>query len=387
MRAEKSGLSSARFMSDLLAGLRRLPDLDAAWAERLPGRRLRALVRGAEAMRERLASGPRALAVRTLPLTTLLYPTNFAFNGAARSPAPFVLLTHRALLVQFLQDGEPKTLLFNPTDVSAAQRTPYFARLVEQFGETLSLHVLTERFAPLEAQLGALGLTPTDVDYVAFDHFHTQDLRTLLGTTDRGYLSRFPNATLLAPKTEWDSWDELHPLQRAWFVADGRKNVNEGRVALTTSDLELGDGVWLIRTPGHTVGNQTLFVNTESGVWGCSENGTSADCYSPFDSGLAGLAAAARQRDLDVILNANTPEGGGDQLASMLIERILVDRVKRAPSFVQMLPSSEVTPSLVAPGIRPTMIHRSIESGLVAIGAKRPRSTSAAFSQATVSAS
>ena len=30
----------------------------------------------------------------------------------------------------------------------------------------------------------------------------------------------------------------------------------------------------LIRTPGHTSGNQTLFIHTEQGVWGISENGT-----------------------------------------------------------------------------------------------------------------
>src|SRR5438128_1196228 len=82
--------------------------------------------------------------------------------------------------------------------------------------------------------------------------------------------ARFPNAKLLAPKTEWDDWDDLHPLQRAWFIRDGKAGVRTANVILTDGDLVLGDGVMLLRTPGHTVGNQTLFLNTDTGIWGIS---------------------------------------------------------------------------------------------------------------------
>lgn len=343
-----------------------LPDLDEAWSTGSAGPRLRAVREAAERLRDRMASAPRVVAVRTLPLTTLLYPTKYAFWGAAWSPAPFVVMTHRCLLVQFLQRGELRHLLFNPTDVIAARQTPYFKHMVDTFGERLSYDVLTRRFDPLEAQLRALGLSPGHIDYLAFDHFHTQDLRPLLGTADGRLAPRFPRARLLAPAREWDAWDDLHPAQRAWFQADGKRGVRLDRVVVTERDLELGDGVWILRTPGHTAGNQTLFVQTDSGVWGSSENGTSADSYSPFDSRIAGLGAACRQQQVDLVVNANTPEWLGDQYTSMVLERTLVDRVKRAPAFVQMFPSSEVTPSLLAPGIRPTMIHGSLSSGAVA---------------------
>ena len=52
------------------------------------------------------------------------------------------------------------------------------------------------------------------------------------------------------------------------------------------------------------------------------------------------------------MLNANTPERGADQYTSMVLERTVVDRVKRAPAFVQMFPSSEVTPSALSPGLQ-----------------------------------
>ena len=51
------------------------------------------------------------------------------------------------------------------------------------------------------------------------------------------------------------------------------------------------------------------------------------------------------------------------QYTSMILERALVDRVRRAPAFAQMFPSSEVTPSVLAPGLAPTLLHRAVVSG------------------------
>ena len=358
------------------AGTSQIHDLDAAWRVQGHGPRLRAVRVAAEQLRARIADGPRAVAVRTLPLSTAPYPTKFAFNGAALSPAPFVTFTHRCVLVQFMQSGSLKTLLFNPTDIDGARMTPFFADLASHFPKQLE-PLLATRFDSIEAQLAALGLAPSDIDYVAFDHFHTQDLRTLLGTDDGLVATRFPNATLLAAKSEWDDWDDLHPMQRGWFVRDGKLGVKTNRVSLIDGDLELGDGVLLVRTPGHTSGNQTLFVHTHQGIWGISENGTCADNWSPLDSKIAGLASYCRRYDVDVVVNSNTPELGAQQYTSMVLERTMVDRVARAPAFVQMFPSSEVTPSFLAPGLSPTLLHRAVTSGDVALSARAPRSEAA----------
>lgn len=351
--------------------LTRLRELDAARQVRGHGPRLRAVRKAGEALRERIAYGSRVVAVRTLPVTTLAYPTKYAFWSAPYSPAPYVVLTHRMLVVQMLQRGSLKTLLFNPTDDIASRATPFFARMIRQVGDYVAFNLLAKRFEPLETQLAALGLTPEAIDYVAFDHFHTQDLRALLGTTDGKRTPRFPNAKLLAPRTEWEDWDDLHPMQRAWYVPDGKSGVRTDKVVLTDGDLELGDGVMLLSTPGHTSGNQTLFINTSDGVWGCSENGTCADNWSPLESRIPGLATTCRRQDLDVILNANTPEYGADQYTSMVLERTIVDRVNRAPGFCQMFPSSEVTPSPLSPGLKPTIIHGSLSYGEVARVATR----------------
>lgn len=358
--------------SQLLDGTTRIQELDEAWALPRSGPRHRAVRRGGEKLRERFASGPRCVTVRTLPLTSAPYPTKYAFRGAASSPLPIVSFTHRCLLVQFFQRGVLKNLLFNPTDIEAARETPYFAALQRQFGRFKFLErVVQKRYAPLEQQLEALGLGVGDIDYIAFDHFHTQDLRGQLGTADGARKPRFPRATLLAPKVEWDDWDDLHPMQRTWFIAEGRKGVRTDRVALTAGDLQLGDGVMLLRTPGHTSGNQTLFVHTDTGVWGTSENGTCADCWSPLDSKIPGIARSARLENLDVLINDNTPEGGADQHTSMVLERTLVDRVKDRPAFCQMFPSTEITPSPLTPGLAPTYLHRGITHGTVVAPAAR----------------
>ncbi len=348
-----------------------LLELDLAWQQPLHGGRLRAVRAAGQRLRERFVAGPRVVSVRTVPLATVPYPTRYAFGGFAFSPAPFVTMTHRCTVVQTMQQGALKTLLFNPTDVDAAAATPFFARLAEQFGERMT-KLLSKRFEPLEAQLARIGVTPDAVDYVAFDHFHTQDLRSLLGTSDGARPARFPNATLLAPKVAWDDWDDLHPYQRAWFVRDGKRGVREEKIALTTGDYLLGDGLMLVRTPGHTAGNQTLFMNTEQGVWGVSENGTCADNWSPLESKIPGLAFTCRKQDLEIVVNSNTPEGGAEQYTSMELERTLVDRVARAPAFVQMFPSSETTPAATAPGLTPTLLHRGLTFGEVSRSARAP---------------
>lgn len=350
--------------------IRKLHDLDEARQHTVSGVRFKAYRRSGERLGDDLRAGDRVLAVRTLPLQTLLYPTKHAFNSACKVPVPYVVMTHRCLLVQVDTTSGIKNILFNPSDTLAAQQTPFFKRLIETYGETVSQKLLTKNFGSIESHLASYGLTCADIDVIAFDHFHTQDLRPLLGTTeldDHGQTmrARFPNAYLLAPKVEWDDWDNLHPMQQAWFIRDGKRGVPGGRVILTDNDLHLGHGCLLLKTPGHTSGNQTLFAYAEEGVFGCSENGCAPDNWAPYESRIPGLQAYARNYEVDVVLNANTPEMGAEQYNSMILERSIVDRVPSQPAFVQMFPSSEVTPSALAPGVFPSVVFKDRSSGVL----------------------
>ncbi len=352
--------------------VRKVHALDEARAIRSAGPRLRALRRAGERLGDALREGPRTISVRTIPVSDLVYPTKFAYQHAARVPWPFVTMRHRCLLVQVEAEGAAKNVLFNPTDRESSRATPFFREIIDKLGWAEDW--FGQSFGTVEDGLRALGLAPEDIDVIAFDHFHTQDLRPTLGTTT-GVAARFPNAKLLAPRAEWEDWDDLHPMQRAWFIEDGKRDVDRSRVVLTDHDLAIGEGCLLVRTPGHTSGNQTLFVHAFDGVFGCSENGTSADNWSPRESAIPGLAAHARRYDVEVVLNSNTPELGAEQYSSMILERSIVDRVPDRPGFVQMFPSSEVTPSPVAPGLRPSLWFGDRTSGTL----RRDRAARAAL--------
>ena len=95
-------------------------------------------------------------------------------------------------------------------------------------------------------------------------------------------------------------------------------------------------------------------------------------------STIAGLSAHAKIYDVEVVLNANTPELGAEQYTSMVLERSLVDRVPDRPTLVQMFPSSEVTPSPIAPGLRPAMIFGERTSGTLRHRGAKATATTAA---------
>jgi hypothetical protein len=353
-----------------------ITELDEAWRAPSAGERLSAVRRAAPALRDRILASGRVVAVRTFDLSPLPYPTRFGFDGAARSPIPYLVMTNRATLVQFETDGgELKTLLFNPTDAVRSAETPYFKNLRQKMGSFVADRFMAAFTRPRpHEQLPSVGLSPEDVDYLAFDHLHTQDVRETLGTTaDAGALrAYFPRARMLVWRPELDIFRALHPLQQPWYIPEGVRGVPEDRWIVCDTDVLLGRGVALVRTPGHTVGNWSLVINTDRGVWAVSENGISCDSYAPEASRIPGVRAHAKRSGAEVVLNANTLEGRNEQYTSMVLEKLLVDRCPDAPEFFQHFSSSELTPSAVTPGLSPTYRHGAIHSGEVRRG-RAPR--------------
>ncbi|HZF55595.1 MAG TPA: hypothetical protein VE093_43575 [Polyangiaceae bacterium] len=336
-----------------------IPDVAAAWAAQGHTARISAMRRAAQALKERFASEPPVVSVRTFERYTIAYPVRFGFWGTAMVPIPFAIIRNRSVLVQFRQRGDLRTLIFNPSDETAVPRVPFVVRQREQkgvFGRMMfALH------GPLEPKLEEAGIAPEAVDYVACDHFHFQDLSRLVNAAG-GEAARFPRAKLLAQRREWDQWDDLHPIHQAFAVPDAKRDVDRSCVALLDADLRLGDGVMLVRTPGHTAGNQTLFFKTDTGVWGISENGICADNWSPRASRIPGVARRTEQHGLEVLPNMNTPESTADQYLSMVLERGVADRARGSDGFVQMFASFEVTPSWLTPGLH-AHAHREVTFG------------------------
>jgi glyoxylase-like metal-dependent hydrolase (beta-lactamase superfamily II) len=352
----------------------RLHELDDVWRAPSAGERLARARTLAPRFRERLLGSGRVAGVRTFDVAMLPYPTAFAFAGAALSPVPYVAMMNRVNVVQF-EDGERRlrTLLFNPTDAPRSAATPFFAELRARMGGALGERFAASlmRPAPVE-RLAALGLRPEDVDYIAFDHMHTQDVRGLLGTTPsreaEGLAAVFPRARLLIWQPELDIFRAVHPLQRPWYIPEAVRHVPPDRLVPCDGDVLLGKGVALVRTPGHTVGNWSLALSTDNGVWTVSENGVAADAYAPEASSIPGLRKYARREGVEVVLNANTLEGRNEQYTSMVLEKSIADRCRDNPDFCQHLPSSELTATPFTPGLGPTYRHGGIESGEIRRG-------------------
>ncbi|MEO7329305.1 MAG: hypothetical protein ABI193_12045 [Minicystis sp.] len=366
MNTEPSSLSSPALSAGLPDTFRVLPDLDEVWRATSAGERLDLVRRHAPRLRERVLESGQVACVRTFDMSELPYPTSFGLAGAASSPLPYLIMTNRAQLVQFeSSDGKRKILLFNPTDVPRSAETPYFADLRKKMGDRLSRFVQERLRLPTAAeQITRAGVRPDEVDFIAFDHLHTQDLRGLLGTTGEGSSKGvFPRAQLLIWRPELSIFRALHPLQRPWYIAEALSGVPSERVLPVDGDLLLGQGVALVRTPGHTVGNWSLVVNTETGIWAVSENGIACDAYAPEMSAIPGVRRFAAQNGVEVILNSNTLEGRNEQYTSMVLEKCLVDRSPQNPSFYQHFASSELTAKAFLPGLKPTYHHGKITSG------------------------
>jgi hypothetical protein len=306
--------------------------------------------------------------IQTCDLISLPYPTRFGLWRASKSPSPFLSITNRMLIVRWLDDsGARRTLLFEPSDVDLGSNTPYFARLTDRSPDIVTA-CLVQRHGDVLAHLRAVGIDPVEVDYLVFDHLHTQDVRRWIGTTtpqpDLGATEplapAFPNARLLVQRSELDAMSHLHPLQRPWYQPETYRDLRAEAIAPVDGDVVLGPGVALIATPGHTTGNQTLVLNTDSGIWASSENAIAAECLVPQRSKLLGVRRWATQWGQDVVVNANTIETIAAQYNSLMLERAIVDPSQRDERFPQFFPSSELTARWTNPWTAPTFVHQHI---------------------------
>ncbi|MFI6253577.1 hypothetical protein [Streptomyces sp. NPDC051016] len=305
--------------------------------------------------------------VATCDLITLPYPTRFGLFRASRAIAPFLSITNRMLVVRWTEsDGRRRVLLFEPSDHELGQNTPYFAALIRRTPKPLQSLLTTEHGTVL-GHLDRLGIKPADVDYLLFDHLHTQDLRRWVGTTrpqsDLGGATvtpAFPNAKVIVQRHELLAMSQLHPLQQPWYQPRTYQDVRPDAFLAIDGSLLLGPGVAVVETPGHVLGNQTLVLNTSTGVWASSENVIAAECLTPEHSRMPGLARWSRTWGQEVVLNANTIETTAAQYNSLIIEKTLVDRSQADPRFLQFFPSSELTASWANPGTTPTFTHKAI---------------------------
>lgn len=341
-----------------------VPELDDTRQDPHPQTRLATARQAALAFRERMLAGPQARFYRSMDLVRVPYPTRYGLLNATTVPTPLLHIFNRLFIVQFDTVEGVKTLLFSPSDIDGNRETPFFKQLSEKAG---SFAPMVNKFiAPIvqrvEDALQLAGIRPEQVDYISYDHLHTQDVRKWLGTANTpGY---FPNAKLLVMKQEWDSTLALLPPQAYWYCPNGIAGIPPESVVLLEQSVILGEGVALVQSPGHTEGNHSLVVNTLDGLLVTSENGISADNYSPLHSAIPGVRDYALRTGMEVILNGNTLERGLDQYISMVVEKTIAGPCKHHPDFFNFVPSSELTAYWGFPGVKPSFNFGQLQYGM-----------------------
>jgi len=122
----------------------------------------------------------------------------------------------------------------------------------------------------------------------------------------RAIAPALPNARLIVQRAELESLESLHPLQVPWYQASTFTALRPDALFPIDGDVLIGPGVALLSTPGHTIGNHTLVVNTESGIWASSENVIAAECLTPSTAVFPACAGTRAPGSRRLSLNANT---------------------------------------------------------------------------------
>ena len=356
-------------------GARRIPEFEGVHEVWPRGERLSAVRESAAAFKRRFKEQGQVKAVRSIDIAAAPYPVKFGFNMAVSVPTiPLISMINRMIVVQYEDfNGRTRTLAFEPTMPDGTAEAPFY-RVLDRLsskipgGEKLRGLVVQYYNEPQDV-LAKLGLGPSDIDFCTFDHLHVQDPRMILGSSSVIPGEREPrqplfgDASCLVHTRELDTLRSLHPMQWAWYVEDGLDGVDMSKFAEFDSDIELGPGIALLWTPGHTDGNHSLVINTPDGVWVSSENGISLDNWQPELSRIPGLKHYHREYRREVVPNANTLEDSLEQYDSMVKEKTLADPSPRDPRWLQILPSSELAPWRRQWPVVPTFVHGGINYG------------------------
>lgn len=359
-------------------GARVIPEFDGVTDIWPRGRRLAAVREAAQAYKDRFATQGQVTAVRSVDVAGAPYPVKYAFDNAVTAPhLPLITMINRMIVVQYVDfSGRNRTLVFEPTVPAGSAEAPFYAnldRLTASMPAAVRGVVLKYYNEPDEV-LAKVGLTPTDVDFCTFDHLHVQDPRMILGSSQvvpgeaAPRQPLFGDARMLVHRRELATLQDLHPMQWAWYVDGGLGGIDPDRFAVFDTDIELGPGIALLWTPGHTDGNHSLVINTPDGVWVSSENGISLDNWQPELSKIPGIKGYRKNYGREVVPNANTLEDALDQYDSMIKEKIMADRCADDPRWLQILPSTELAPWKRFWPVVPTYCHGGIEYGTITPG-------------------
>lgn len=127
---------------------------------------------------------------------------------------------------------------------------------VRQLGQTCE----QEADETVQGALAEIGWTPADVDIVINTHLHYDHV---------GFNALFGHARFYVSAVEWAAAQDPVPTQRALYAPQEHLleplSIFHYRI-VSTDFYDVLDGIKLIQTPGHSVGHQSVLVQTSEGV-------------------------------------------------------------------------------------------------------------------------
>jgi hypothetical protein len=327
-----------------------------------PMERVDSVREAAKDFRRDLLKQSKVTYYRSFELVRVPYPTKFGYLNAWNSFSPLLHLCNRLFVIQFNSSEGVKTLLASPSDWEHQRETPFFRQLSDSMGPLAGVgeSLVIKKTSTVLDCLAQIGMDPAQVDYITYDHLHTQNLTRWLGG---GQKAIFPNAKLLITREEWESTQSLIPWQNQWYCPGGIAGIDESKLIFIDQDLFLGEGVALVRTKGHTEGNHSIVASTDDGIYVTSENGVSLDAYAPQLSKVPGVAEFARVTGAEVIINGNTQEYAVDQYISMVQEKAIAGPSRRHEGYPNMAPSSESQGYWLFPRTSPSVLVGDLHFG------------------------
>jgi glyoxylase-like metal-dependent hydrolase (beta-lactamase superfamily II) len=121
-----------------------------------------------------------------------------------------------------------------------------------------------DRAEHLDASLAAAGLTAGDIEIVLASHLHFDHAGGFTKRDVSGALvPRFPNARYVVRTGEWEDATHPHERNRASYLAENFIPLQEaGVLDLVPGDATIMPGVRVVRTGGHTMHHQIVFIES-----------------------------------------------------------------------------------------------------------------------------
>jgi glyoxylase-like metal-dependent hydrolase (beta-lactamase superfamily II) len=146
-----------------------------------------------------------------------------------------------------------------------------------------------DRSRNLEQGLAAAGLTPGDIDVVLGTHLHFDHAGGFTTRTAAGQLApAFTSARYVVRTAEWEDATHPHERNRASYLAENFVPLRDARVLeLMSSDGEVMPGVRVVRSGGHTMHHQVVFIESggQTAVFAADMVPTAAHIDDPWIMG------------------------------------------------------------------------------------------------------